>query len=123
MERWGRAQKGFEMSAECKGLVLISVPIIRGYRRKVFIGILQQCFMLSIAQSQCLTCPGGRDMHYAGKKEFCLHLVYIWCIFSFSFHFFSLWHIECHLKKKKAALFLSEVFLYGSCTLQGSSLD
>lgn len=30
--------------------------------------------MFSIAQSRCLACAGARDMHYAGKKEFYLHL-------------------------------------------------
>lgn len=58
--------------------------------------------MFSIAQSQCLACAGGRDMHYAGKKEFYLDLVVGGnFVFShFPFFFISLWHIETHLKRK-----------------------
>lgn len=58
--------------------------------------------MFSTAQSQCLACAGGRDMHYAGKKEVYLHLrgekLHI---FLFSFSFFLL-QIQSHLKKKKS---------------------
>lgn len=60
--------------------------------------------MFSIAQSQCLACAGGRDMHYAGKKEFYLHLEGAGgqlCIFSFCFPFFFLVANIISLKKKK----------------------
>lgn len=65
-------------------------------------------------------------MHYAGKKEFYLHLGGGNFVFShFPVIFFFLQNIDSHLKKKKrtATLFLSEVFIYGSCTLQSSSMD
>lgn len=70
--------------------------------------------MFSVAQSQCLACAGGRDMHYAGKKEIYLHLVVGGnFVFShFSFLFFPLWYIQSHFKKLKRSPFVSFISFY-----------
>jgi len=63
--------------------------------------------MFSTAQSQCLACAGGRDMHYAGKKEVYLHMGGHNFLFSCFPFFFSYCKYSLIWKKKKARVFLS----------------